>query len=93
VKAFADRIVLGSHLALSHITRDDADPGVVDEITTAYQDATVSAVLRSAEKITALFGGLELVEPGRPVDVSQWHPERRAAPTPIRILAGLARKT
>jgi S-adenosyl methyltransferase len=53
--------------ALSHITRDDADPGVVDEITTAHQDATASAVLRSAEEIAALFGGLELAgSPGRP---------------------------
>jgi hypothetical protein len=49
-------------------------------------------VLRSAEEIAALFGGLELVAPGRLVDVSQWHPERRSVPTAIRILAGVARK-
>lgn len=93
VKTFTDRVAPGSYLALSHITGDDADPGVVDQITTAYQDATAPAVLRNAEEIGALFGGLELVKPGRLVDVSQWHPDQRAVPTAIRILAGVGRKT
>jgi S-adenosyl methyltransferase len=93
VKAFADRIAPGSYLALSHISGDNADPRVVDEITTAYQGATAPAVLRSAEEIGTLFGGLGLVEPRRLVDVSQWHPDQRAVPTSIRILAGLAQKS
>lgn len=92
VGAFADRVAPGSYLALSHITRDKAVPGVVAEITAAYQNATAPAVLRSAEEISALFGGLELVEPGRLVDVSQWRPDQRGVPTEVRILAGVARK-
>jgi hypothetical protein len=68
-------------------------PGhVVDQITTAHQGATAPAVLRSAEEIGALFGGLDLVKPGRLVDVSQWRPDRRAAPIAIRILAGVERR-
>lgn len=93
VKALVDRMAPGSYVALSHITGDDAEPGIVAEITAAYQGTTAPAILRSAEEITALFGGLELVKPGRLVDVSQWRPERRAALTSIRILAGVARKS
>jgi hypothetical protein len=93
VKALVDRVAPGSYVALSHITGDDAEPGIVAEITAAYQGTTAPAILRSAEEITALFGGLELVKPGRLVDVSQWRPERRAALTSIRILAGVARKS
>jgi hypothetical protein len=92
VKGFTDRVVPGSYLTLSHITRENADPVVVDQITTAYQSATAPTVLRSAEEIAALFGRLALVEPGRLVDVSQWHPKQRTVPTAIRILAGVARK-
>jgi hypothetical protein len=44
----------------------------------------------ASKEIATLFGGLELAKPGRLVDVPQWHPDRCADPTTIRILARVA---
>lgn len=93
VGAFAEHVPAGSYLALSHATADKTDPGVVAKIARAYENATAPAVLRSGEAIAQLFSGLELVDPGHLVDVSQWRPERRTVPTTIRILAGVGRKS
>jgi len=58
----------------------------------AYRDAAAPLVPRTAGEITSLFSGWELADPGRLVDVSQWHPGKRAMPTKIHILAGVGRK-
>ena len=92
VDAFTRRMVPGSYLALSHATSDGADPDVLSQIKDAYRDAAAPLVPRTAGQITSLFSGLELADPGRLVDVSQWHPGKRAMPTKIRILAGVGRK-
>ena len=92
VDAFTRRLVPGSYLALSHATSDGADPGVLSQIKDAYRDAAAPLVPRTAGEITSLFSGWELADPGRLVDVSRWHPDKRAMPTKIRILAGVGRK-
>jgi len=92
VDAFTRRMVPGSYFVLSHATSDEADPDVLSQIKDVYRDAAAPLVPRTAGQITSLFSGLELADPGRLVDVSQWHPGKRAMPTKIRILAGVGRK-
>jgi hypothetical protein len=48
--------------------------------------------LRSPERITALFDGLDLVAPGV-VPVTRWHPDEAAAAAPeVEQLGAVARK-
>lgn len=85
------QMATGSYLVISHAATDGADERVLAEIGEAYQDATAPAVPRTVTRISELFTGLDLAEPGL-VDVSQWRPHVRSRATKIRILAGIGRK-
>jgi hypothetical protein len=83
VRAFADSMVPGSYLALSHITGEGTDPV-----------AATSAVCRTESDIRAFFGGFELADPGL-TDVTRWSPRApafSAEPGSVRVLAGIGRK-
>ncbi|MEW9533198.1 SAM-dependent methyltransferase [Microbispora sp. NPDC049125] len=84
----------GSHLVLSHGTRD-ARPAAVDTGTRVYRQATSPLVLRSRPEIEAMFEGFELVDPGV-VWLPQWRPYRSDAsllrPESSLILCGVGRK-
>ena len=62
----------GSYLAISHITND----GVLnlDRLREISGRAGIEGVTRNRQQLTALFGDLELVEPGL-VWAPMWHPE------------------
>jgi hypothetical protein len=51
-----------------------------------------AVTLRSHDEVAALFGGLELVEPGV-VQAGQWRPDPGAAAVPAQTWLGVARKT
>lgn len=90
--AFRWRMAPGSYLAVSHVTSDGVDPGIVARVEKVYQRATAPAVPRTTADIAEFFTGLDLVEPGL-VDVSQWRPDTIARkPTKVRFLAGVGRK-
>lgn len=75
----------GSYVVISHACSDGVDPDLVEAVRVA---AGVHA--RPEAAILALFQGLELLEPGRLVNVRDW----RAAggePSELPLLCGVAR--
>jgi O-methyltransferase involved in polyketide biosynthesis len=65
------RFVPGSALAISVVTAD-YDPNAGQTVST-YNSSGVPVVARTRDEVVALFGGVDLVEPGV-VPVHQWHP-------------------
>lgn len=95
VRAFTSHMAPGSYLALSHVSRDDTDPGVMSVIRGAYVHASAPAVFRPEAEIRAFFSGFELLDPGL-ADVTRWSPYSAgfsAEPPPVRFLAGIGQKT
>lgn len=86
IAAFRDALPSGSYLALSHGTADFHSPDAVSHGTKVYQRATAPLVLRSHARVTALFDGFDLVEPGL-VQVPLWRPDGRRPR--LRDLAGI----
>jgi hypothetical protein len=94
VSAFTERMTPGSHLALSHITSDGTDPGVVATVHEAYAHASAPAVFRARAEIEMFFADLELVRPGL-ADVTRWFPHASMVatqPYALRFLAGIGQK-
>jgi hypothetical protein len=87
VRRLVDRLPSGSHVVITHLS-DGGVPGD-SRIARAQELYQGGLHFRSRAEIEALFGGLELVEPGL-VGVSSW---RRAAPEATSWwLAGVGRK-
>ena len=80
VKAFADAVVPGSHFVISHGT-DDLERERAQASAAAYK-AVSSLTLRSRAAISALFGDLELVDPGV-VQITAWRPDGEVPPGPV----------
>jgi len=84
----------GSYLALSHFTADTrpADMGAMVEVMKKTKDPIYP---RSRQRITELFQGWELLEPGV-VSTALWRPDSRSdladRPERDQILAGVGRK-
>jgi O-methyltransferase involved in polyketide biosynthesis len=72
INGIMDRLAPGSALALSAVTTENDRTG--EHTINTYNTSGVSVKQRSHDEVAALFGGLELVEPGV-VFVHQWHPE------------------
>ena len=73
VAAFRDALPPGSAVVISHGT-DGGDPQTSAEARKGWDNATSQFTVRDHEDITALFDGLDLVEPGV-VNVPLWRPE------------------
>jgi S-adenosyl methyltransferase len=83
----------GSYLALTHLAADVSG----DEMARTFQRLNAqmaeSVVLRTRDEVAALFGKLQLVEPGV-VQLPQWRPDPDApAPGPLPMWCGVGRKT
>lgn len=76
VGAFAEHMVEGSQLILSHVTYDGQRPEQVDVARCVYRNATAPWVFRGRDEVMRLFDGFTLVEPGL-VTLSQWRPDER----------------
>jgi hypothetical protein len=90
--ALMDALPAGSFLAISHPASDiDAAEGA--EAARRYNaQAAEPATFRSRAEVAALFGGLELVEPGV-VRVPEWRPRSEIeAKSPSNLWGGAARK-
>ncbi|MFD7713025.1 SAM-dependent methyltransferase [Streptomyces sp. NPDC059785] len=81
VRELVDALPSGSFLVLSHGTTD-FDPEGMARTQDVYVRAGIPIQLRSGERITRFFDGLELLEPGLAV-THRWHPE------PDQPLAGI----
>jgi SAM-dependent methyltransferase len=91
VKAFVSAVPPGSHLVLSHYHPDALsaeDQAIAAELATTFG---ITMIGRSAEAIEALFGDLELIEPGL-VQPPLWHPDRPHREPTGWLLAGVGRK-
>jgi SAM-dependent methyltransferase len=69
IARYRDALTPGSHLLLSHII----DTVETRSAAKAYETATSGLSPRSPERITAMFDGWKLVEPGV-VPIHDWHP-------------------
>jgi hypothetical protein len=96
VAAYRDALCSGSYLALSHGTDDD-HPDELQHVVELYKHSQNPAYLRGHDEISALFAGVDLIEPGL-VLTPLWRPEPDSSPDvmedPRRSLcyAGVARK-
>lgn len=83
----------GTYLAITHLARDVAGNALTETFSLANETMAESVVLRTRDEVAALFGGLEMVEPGV-VQLPQWHPEPGVpAPGPLPMWCGLGLKT
>jgi S-adenosyl methyltransferase len=86
-------LVPGSCLALTHLAADVAGDAMTETFDRLNPRMADSVILRTRAQVGALFGGLEMVEPGV-VQLPHWHPDPDApAPGPLPLWCGLARKT
>jgi hypothetical protein len=80
----------GSHVAISHLTADTSHD--MAEVAAALRRGGIDVTLRSHEQVTALFSGLELVEPGV-VPAASWRADTEVETgEPPPIYAGIGRK-
>ena len=75
VQAIADELAPGSYIVISHVTDAYLSPEVREQSQAVYARSANPSVLRSHKGITALFGDLDLLDPGL-VLVPLWRPDR-----------------
>jgi hypothetical protein len=100
VARYRDALPAGSHLAISHGTRDipqrpDLSPEEMADmgakVEQLYQLTTASLVTRTRAEVERFFDGLELLEPGV-VEIQRWRPDGRSSLLPGGFYGGVARK-
>jgi hypothetical protein len=100
VARYRDALPAGSHLAISHGTRDipqrpDLSPEEMADmgakVEQLYQLTTGSLVTRTRAEVERFFDGLELLEPGV-VEIQRWRPDGRSSLLPGGFYGGVARK-
>ena len=100
VARYRDALPAGSHLAISHGTRDipqrpDLSPEEMADmgakVEQLYQLTTASLVTRTRAEVERFFDGLELLEPGV-VEIQRWRPDGRTSLLPGGFYGGVARK-
>lgn len=85
-------LTTGSYLALTHLARDVEGKDISETFTRLNAAQAESVVLRARDEVTALFGALELVEPGV-VQLPEWRPDPdTVAAGPLPMWCGVARK-
>jgi O-methyltransferase involved in polyketide biosynthesis len=80
VEAFTAPLASGSHLTLTHITRDWA-PEVMDALVRLYRKDVTDGGARSREQIQGLVTGLDILAPGV-VNLADWRPGPGDDPLP-----------
>jgi S-adenosyl methyltransferase len=93
VRRYVAALAPGSFLALSTVTHDAYTPEERADALSSLSASGVPIIPRTHAEVTALFEGLELVEPGV-VLVNQWRPETDggASDSPAALYCGVARK-
>ncbi|MFJ9630820.1 SAM-dependent methyltransferase [Streptomyces sp. NPDC101175] len=92
VARFLEALPPGSYLALTDGT--DTNQALNQAISVYNDNSASSYYLRSPERVTAFFEGLEPVEPGI-VPISQWRPEPvdvGQGPSDVDTICGIGRK-
>ena len=92
VSAYVRRLAPGSMMAISVACADDLNAPDLIRIRRIYENSPTPFVFHNTAQVTAMFDGLELLEPGL-VDVSQWrHDGSLLTYSGMSFLAGVARK-
>ena len=81
----------GSGLALSHLASDLHSEEMSETFKRLSANLAEPVTLRSHDEVAALFGDLELVEPGV-VQAGQWRPDPETGGVPAQTWLGAARK-
>jgi SAM-dependent methyltransferase len=97
VAVFRDALAPGSYIAISHVADlpDEGGPAraaATREAVGLYEEMAAPFVLRTPERITGLFTGLQLVDPGV-VPVHLWQPARGRPGPAVPVLGGVGRVT
>ena len=93
VTTLMDAVPPGSYLAMSHVASDIEPEKMAEMGKRLNRLLTQKGTYRSRAQVTALFDGLELVEPGV-VPVPQWRPGTEVeAKTPAAMWGAVGRKT
>jgi O-methyltransferase involved in polyketide biosynthesis len=83
-----DSLPSGSHIAITHVTRDGQSAAAVDQIEGVYATTSLPIFFRERAQIARFFDGYELVDPGL-VTIDAWRPDPAdPAPEATRWLYG-----
>ncbi len=91
VREFGAPLAPGSHVVLTHVTDEALSPAQATEIAAVFADLREPVTMRGRDAVTALFDGLELLDPGV-VNAPEWRPDRPYREPTGCLLAGVARK-
>ena len=93
VRRLVDLVPSGSFVTISHPTTEVNGEVMVEALRLWNEGPAAKMVLRSAEEVARLFGGLEMVDPGV-VTCSQWRPDTQTEGTPAQVphYGGVGRK-
>jgi hypothetical protein len=94
VAQWVRRVVPGSYVILSHLTREGHPADIVREKEEIWAKTRTPMAYRGRDEILRLFDGLELVEPGL-TTVAQWRaepPDAQLDAAGAWTLAGVGRK-
>ena len=95
IRRLSEPLVSGSYLAVSHLG-PEPDPELreaQDRVRRLYESTPTPVVVRTVDEVTALLGGLELIEPGVTA-ATNWHPDPDAGDDSAQptALVAVARK-
>ena len=100
VARFRDALPAGSHVAISHGTRDiparlDMSPeemaAMGEKVERLYQLTTASLVTRTHAEVERFFDGFDLLDPGL-VEIQRWRPDGRRPMLPGGFYGGVGAK-
>jgi S-adenosyl methyltransferase len=100
VARFRDTLPAGSHLVVSHGTRDiperpDMSPEEMAEmgekVERLYQLTTTSLVTRTRAQVERFFDGFDLLDPGV-IEIQLWRPDEQGSLLPGGFYGGVGRK-
>jgi len=97
IAEYRDHLAPGSYLAITHgITapspEDDPD-GIVQSVTSVYQNASTQMHVRPVKEVERFFDGLEIIDPGVGW-IAEWRPDPGTRPAGRRdaLYGGVGRK-
>jgi hypothetical protein len=79
LRAYTDRLALGSHLVISHVTAEHSTPEQTARAEAVYDASGSPVTPRTPAQITRLFDEFDLLDPGV-VPVGAWRPDENDDP-------------
>jgi trans-aconitate methyltransferase len=86
VARYVEQLAAGSYLAISHACSDDI-PDSTRDAAELYSQRIGGFYMRPKAQIAAMFGDLDLLEPGL-VDLTEWRPDSQELPPGAKLWTG-----